>query len=309
MAGITEWPFRLLCQRHGADELVSEMISAMGFLQAPKDSISFACLLAVHPEEKGLIAQIFGREPDLMARAAKILSGMGQYSGIDINFGCPAQKVTSSGSGSALMKDLKLSGRILRAVRHATGKRLSVKMRIGWDAGSVNAVEFARLCEDEGVEQICVHGRTREQQYAGKADWDTIALVRQAVAVPVIANGDVFSAGDALALLAHTGAEGIAVGRGALGNPWIFSQIRAALAGRPVALPTSKEVLETALTHLEYMVSFKGEHWALIEMRKHFGWYLKGGKGAAAARAAINACLDLGELTALLKAHFSAQPD
>jgi tRNA-dihydrouridine synthase B len=309
MAGITEWPFRLLCQRQGADELVSEMISAMGLLQAPRDSVSFACLLAAHPEEKGLIAQIFGREPDLMARAAKILSAMDKYAGIDINFGCPAQKVTSSGSGSALMKDLKLSGRILRAVRHATGKRLSVKMRIGWDAGSVNAVEFARICEDEGVEQICVHGRTREQQYAGKADWDMIARVREAVSVPLIANGDVFSAGDALAILKHTGAEGIAVGRGALGNPWIFRQIKAALAGEHAAAPTPDEVRETALTHLEYMVSFKGGYWALIEMRKHFGWYLKGSKGAAATRARVNSCLDLKELTALLMTHFAAQSD
>ena len=201
MAGITDWPFRLQCQMHGADETVSEMISAMGLLQAPKGNAATKFLLAHHGQEKNLTAQLFGREPDLMGRAAEILSSLPYYKGIDLNFGCPAPKVTSSGSGSALMKDLALSGSILRAVRRATRLPLSVKMRIGWDRNSINAEEFAKLCEDAGVDSLCVHGRTREQQYSGKADWSTIALVKQKVRIPVIANGDVFTPQDAAGLM------------------------------------------------------------------------------------------------------------
>ena len=306
MAGITDWPFRLLCQRLGADELVSEMISAMGLLQAPKSSTAYFYLLSHHPEERQLCAQLFGRDPGMMAQAAAMLSCFDHYTGIDLNFGCPAQKVTSSGSGSALLRDLPLARKIIHAVRAATGKRLSAKMRIGWDRSSINAVDFARLCEDEGVELLCVHGRTREQQYAGKADWDAIAQVKHNVNIPVIANGDVFSPQDAQAILETTGADGIALGRGALGNPWLFGQIKAALAGETVRMPGPEEKLKTALAHLEYMVEFKGRDWAMIEMRKHFSWYLKGMKGAAAARARINSCESMPELTGILNSFFSA---
>jgi len=309
MAGITDWPFRLLCGQMGADETVSEMISAMGLLTAPKGSPAYAALLAVHPGEVPLSAQLFGKEPDLLARAAALLWETGRYAGIDLNFGCPAQKVTSSGSGSALMKDFALSGRILRSVRHAVPGRLSVKMRLGWDEKSVNAVPFARLCEDEGADLLCVHGRTRSKQYGGKADWPAIAAVRQAVSIPLIANGDVFAAQDAVSILEMTGADGVAVGRGALGNPWLFSQIKAAFAGQEAMAPSPDEVRRIALSHLRDMVAFKGESWALVEMRKHFGWYLKGTKGAAQTRALINRCTDLDALTGILDAHFSGCGD
>lgn len=309
MAGITDWPFRLQCQMHGADETVSEMISAMGLLQAPKGNAATKFLLAHHGQEKNLTAQLFGREPDLMGRAAEILSSLPYYKGIDLNFGCPAPKVTSSGSGSALMKDLALSGSILRAVRRATRLPLSVKMRIGWDRNSINAEEFAKLCEDAGVDSLCVHGRTREQQYSGKADWSTIALVKQKVRIPVIANGDVFTPQDAAAILERTEADGVALGRGALGNPWLFQQIRQHLSGQTPVVPGPQEVLAAALQHLGDMIVFKGERWALIEMRKHFAWYLKGTKGAAAARAKINTTEDLKTLKGILEGHFLALSD
>ena len=309
MAGVTDWPFRLQCQMHGADETVSEMISAMGLLQAPKGNAATKFLLAYHKQEKNLTAQLFGREPDLMGRAAEILSSLPYYKGIDLNFGCPAPKVTSSGSGSALMKDLALSGSILRAVRRATRLPLSVKMRIGWDRNSINAVEFARLCADAGVDSLCVHGRTREQQYSGKADWSTIALVKQKVRIPVIANGDVFTPQDAASILEQTDADGVALGRGALGNPWLFQQIRQHLEGQTPFIPGPQEILGTALQHLGDMIVFKGERWALIEMRKHFAWYLKGTKGAAAARAKINSTEDLKTLKGILEGHFLALSD
>ena len=304
LAGITDWPFRLRCQEQGADVCVTEMISAMGLVMAPKKSRAYQYLLAHHPHEHKLVAQIFGKDPDYMAKAAKQLSALPQYTGIDINFGCPAPKVTGSGSGSALMKDLKKAEAIILAVRKATDKPLSAKMRIGWDAGSINAVEFARMCESAGVDSLCVHGRTRQQQYSGRADWEMIARVKEAVRIPLIANGDVFTPDNARVLLNQTKADGIAIGRGALGNPWLFGQIKQALKGETPTQPSPEEVLRTALSHLEDMVAFKGERWALIEMRKHFAWYLKGTKGAAATRAQINTTESLETLKAILHQHF-----
>ena len=304
LAGITDWPFRLRCQEQGADVCVTEMISAMGLVMAPRKSRAYQYLLAHHPHEHNLVAQIFGKDPDYMAKAAKQLSALPQYTGIDINFGCPAPKVTGSGSGSALMKDLKKAEAIILAVRKATDKPLSAKMRIGWDAGSINAVEFARMCESAGVDSLCVHGRTRQQQYSGRADWEMIARVKEAVRIPLIANGDVFTPENARVLLNQTKADGIAIGRGALGNPWLFGQIKQALKGETPTQPSPEEVLRTALSHLEDMVAFKGERWALIEMRKHFAWYLKGTKGAAATRAQINTTESLETLKAILHQHF-----
>ncbi len=305
MAGITDWPFRRLCRQMGADETVTEMVSAPGLLCAPSGNRAYAFLLAAHPDENALAAQIVGRDPASMAQAARRLQDSGLYVGIDINFGCPAHKITASGSGAALMKDIPLAAKIVQAVRKATVLRLSAKMRIGWDRESINAMEFARMCEDSGVDMLCVHGRTREQQYSGKADWDEIARVKQALRVPVLANGDVFTAANAMDILRHTGADGVAVGRGALGNPFIFRQIKAALEGRQDPAPTDGERLAIILRHLDDMVSFKGEETGVVEMRKHVAWYLKGTHGAAAARARANECKTAVEVRELLHAHFA----
>lgn len=307
MAGITDWPFRLQCKRQGADVLVTEMISAMGLLQSPKGNLAYQHLLSFHEEETGLIAQLFGKDPAMMGEAAAILDALPQYAGIDINFGCPAPKVTGSGGGSALMKDLPLSRRIVASVRRAVKKPLSVKMRLGWDPSTINVIEFAKMCQDEGADLVTVHGRTRQQQYSGKADWAMIAQVREALDIPLIANGDVFTPGDALDILSVTGAAGLAVGRGALGNPWIFQGINQALSGETPARPDPNTVLKTALAHLDDMIAFKGEYRALIEMRKHFAWYLKGSPGAARTRALINTTEDLDALRTIVRSHFNTE--
>ena len=307
MAGITDWPFRLLCRRQGADELVTEMISAMGLTQAPRGSRVYRQLLETRPEEAPIYAQVFGHEPDYLAEAARRLSGMGVFAGIDLNAGCPAPKVTGSGSGSSLMKDLKLSETILRALRRAVPGRLSAKFRLGWDEGSRNALAFAKMCEDAGVEQVCVHARTRAQQYAGRADWAAVGEIKQALHIPVILNGDVFSPADAVRALEETGADGLAMGRGALGNPWLFSRIKRVLAGEEDRQPAAREIISTALSHLELMAQFKGEERAVIEMRKHLGWYLRGSRGAAQARTRINAARTMDELTAILRGHLLSQ--
>lgn len=308
MAGISDWPFRLLCQKQGADIVVSEMVSAEGFLSAPKTSRSYMELLKRSPQESNVLLQLFGHKPDQMARAAYEVEGLGQFDGIDLNFGCPARKVTSSGSGSALMKDLNLSRAIFHAVRKACSVRLSVKMRLGWDDSQRNAVELARIAQGEGLDAICVHGRTREQQYMGKADWEGIARVREAVTIPVYANGDVFSPDDAEEILRVTGAAGLAVGRGALGNPWIFRAIASRLQGEKASEIMPDERLSTAMWQMDSMISWKGEHSAILEMRKHLAWYLKGSRGAAAVRARLNTLNDPEEIKALMTEYYASQP-
>jgi len=302
MAGITDWPMRLLCSEQGCNYTTTEMVSAMGFLTAPDSLRVYQYLLAVHPDEVKPVVQIFGHEPNLMAKAAKKLTDMNRFAGIDINMGCPAQKVAGSGSGSALMKDLPLAEKIISSVRAATFLPLTVKMRLGWDEESLCAKELARICEDRGANGITVHGRTRMQQYSGNANWDAIAEVKQAVKIPVILNGDITSAHDAVKAIELTGCDGVAVGRGALGNPFLFAQIKAAFEGKEPDVPSCREMIETAIRHGEMMREWKGEKSAVSEMRKHLCWYIRGQRGAAKLRTQLTTSPSLNEVYDLLRA-------
>lgn len=301
MAGITDKVFRRLCFEMGCFAATTEMVSAQGFLTAPRDRNAYRFLLERFPEEGDLAVQIFGSDPVFLARAAAELEAMGRYTGIDLNMGCPAQKVVGGQSGSALMKDPALAGKIVESVKKAVSLPVTVKMRLGWDDAHKNAVSFAKMLEQSGADGLTVHGRTRMQQYAGKADWAAIGEVKAAVHIPVIANGDVTDGESARECLHVTGCDGIAVGRGALGRPWVFQQIRAALEGRPFEAPAFSQVIDIALRQAREMAEWKGEKSALLEMRKHFSWYTFGRRGAARVRTEINRALSFGEVETLLR--------
>ena len=300
MAGITDCVFRRLCFEQGCDGATTEMISAQGYMNAPKAMEAYGSLLRVLPGEGPVAVQIFGREPKWIAMAADVLTGLQLFCGIDINMGCPAHKVTGGGNGSALMRDPDLCGRIVEAAVKNTVLPVTVKMRLGWDADSVTAVEVARAAEEAGAAGLTVHGRTRSQFYSGRADREMIGRVREAVTIPVCANGDIDSGESALDMLEKTGCDSLAVGRAALGNPWIFGEIRAYLRGEEWRRPTYAQVVAMALRQAEEMADWKGEARAVLEMRKHFSWYIAGRRGAARLRPRINAAQTIAEVRALL---------
>lgn len=315
MAGATDYAFRSVCKGFGAEYLVSEMVcaKALCYEQKTKKSISAspsktAPLAAIREGELPMAVQIFGSEPSIMAEAARMIAE-NSYRGttsactpsaIDINMGCPVHKVVSNGEGSALLKNPTLAAAIVRAVVGAVDLPVTVKIRTGWDKNSINATEVAKRLEDAGASLICVHGRTREQQYAPYADWTEIARVKNAVGIPVVGNGDIFAPADALRMINETGCDGVMIGRGALGNPWIFENTVKLLEGeREREIPTN-EIIDTALSHLSLMIESKGESAGIAESRKHLGWYMKGIRGAAELRNRINCAEDLDELRALL---------
>lgn len=295
MAGVSDAAMRLLCHEQGAAWSVSEMLSAKGWIFS-KGKNKNAQELLIRLLGEGIAGlQLFGREPEIMAEAARDLENIG-FEFFDLNFGCPAPKITGNGEGSALMKEPELIGKIVRAMVDATKKNVTVKIRAGWDEGSVNAVEVAKICEDNGAKAVAVHGRTRMQQYSGKADWRVIRDVKKAVSVPVLGNGDIRSGKDALRMLDETGCDGVLAARAAEGNPWLFAEIKAAMLGENYVPPTPRERVEMALRHFELEGRLHGERGGMLEMRKHIAWYISGMRNAARFRERINTLDDAAQV-------------
>lgn len=285
MAGVTDLPFRVLCKEQGAGLICMEMVSAKAIMYKNKNTKE---LLNIDETEKPVSLQLFGSDPDIMADIAASIENL-PFDILDINMGCPVPKVVNNGEGSALMKNPALAGKIVRKVSDAISKPVTVKIRKGFDDDNVNAVEMAKVIEQNGAQGIAVHGRTRQQYYSGEADWDIITNVKNAVSIPVIGNGDVNSAQAAKSMLEYTGCDAVMVGRAARGNPWIFKQIIDYLnTGNECPLPTLDELTQMILRHARMLIEYKGLYIGIREMRKHVAWYTAGYPGSANLRRRVN---------------------
>ena len=287
MCGVTDHVFRGICAEMGCAQGYTEMISAMGYLCAPGQR-AVQDLMIRGPQEKKLVLQLFGREPDVVSEAAARMEALGRFDGIDLNMGCPAHKIAPSGEGCGLMRVPDVAEEMMRKTVRAVSLPVSVKMRLGWDRDHMNAVDLARRAEDAGISEITVHGRTREQQYSGEADWEEIQRVSESVSIPVLGNGDIFSAGQAVSLMKKYRVAGVMIGRGAMGNPWIFRQIAALSRGEAAEAVSPADRLAMIRTHYGRMLAWKPKQIAVREMRKHIGWYIHGLRGASRCRAEIN---------------------
>lgn len=303
MAGITDSPFRSICKELGADVLITEMVSTRGLYYNDKKT---EALLYFKQEEHPVGVQLFGNDPYFFQEAIRKIEDK-PFDFININMGCPTPKIVKNGDGSALMKNPELAAEIVKKTVSATNKPVSVKIRKGWDENSINAVEFSQCMEESGASMIIIHGRTREQFYSGKADWDIIRKVKQAIRIPVIGNGDIFSAEEARSMIETTGCDGIMVGRGAMGNPWIFREIQHYMrTGQSLERPTPEERLEIMLLHIERALEFHGERLGILEMRKHLGWYLKGLPHSAPVKQEIQKARDENHIRQVLSQYFAA---
>jgi tRNA-dihydrouridine synthase B len=300
MAGISDLPYRLIMKRHGAALVFSEMISANGLFFNGKATRK---LLESSIEEQPLGVQLFGEDPERLAEAAKLVEDCGEL--IDLNLGCPVRKVIRSGAGSALLQEPKKVARIISALRRATSRPLTIKLRSGWDQDSINFLEIGRIAVEEGVDAVTLHPRTRSQMFGGKADWQQIKLLKDALSIPVIGSGDLFSAEDIKTMFEQTGCDAVMIGRGGYGNPWIIGQALMLLAGQPAPLPTSAERFSAAQSHLELCLETFGTQKTLGQMRKHLCWYIRGMEGAAGFRAEINQTRTTTEMSNRLEAFFT----
>ena len=284
MAGVCDLPFRLLCKEKGVAMVCTEMVSAKAIYYNNKNTKE---LLTIDKNEGPVSLQLFGSEPKLMAEMAKRIEEI-PFDILDFNMGCPVPKVVNNGEGSALMKNSVLAGHIIEAMANAISKPVTVKIRAGFDAEHINAVEIAKIAENSGAAAITVHARTREQYYSGKADREIIRLVKEAVTIPVIGNGDIDCYESAKHMLEYTGCDGVAIGRGAEGNPWIFEELNAKYAGLDYNKPSLEEVKEMIMRHARMLIDYKGEYIGIREMRKHAAWYTAGFKGASKLRGCLN---------------------